>query len=241
METPRDAPFKEKLRIEIAKLREMTLKNKIEYLWEYYKIFIIGTIILLILIGSLINTRFINPPPETALFISWNTGFITEEHLTEEQMEDLRIALEKRLIDEKVNKEIVISQVIASDVNPNFAMANTQRTVTMVAAGTIDAFFLDEGMFEEKIISRFLLPMESLLAEIQSKNPTAYDRINENITYKLYEPEEGNASERIMGIYIGSSPLFTELGFSKQELYFSVSITTENTDNIINALIALFE
>jgi len=236
METPVGAPFKEKLRIEITKLREMTLKEKLEYIWEYYKFFIIGVLIVLLITGSLLNMWLFNPTPGTALFISWNSGFATDE-----QFEDLKEALEERLIEDKKYEEVVISHFLTSAVDPLVEVASTQRIVAMMATGAIDIFILDFKLLEEKTKSGFIRPMEKILAEVKAINPQVFETIEKNITYVMYENDEENASMRLMGISIGGSPLFSKVGIIEQELYFSLAMTTENTEIIIKTLIALFE
>jgi len=235
-ESPRGAPLKEQFSAEMTKLREMSLRGKVEHIWEYYKIPMIGIIILIFLIGGLLNMWIFNPRPETALFVAWNGGFALEE-----QFDGLRESLEKRLIDEHKNEEIIISQFMTGVDDPTMAMANVQRMIAMLSAGTIDLFILSTEMLEEQSNGGFLRPMESMLSEIKSMNPGIYARIEENITMVRYEIEEGDVSENIMGISIGSSPLLTELEFFEQELYLSIAITSDNTEIIKQALIAFFE
>jgi len=236
METPIGAPFKVKLRIEIAKLKEMTLKGKLEYIWDYYKPFIIALIAILALTAILLNTWLINPAPKTVLFVSWSSGFATQE-----QIDDLTHVLEKRLIEESENENVIVSQAIINDDDPAASMMIHQRTVAMVAAGAIDVFILDSALIEVYNTGGFIRPLESLLAEIKSINPAVYDKIVENVTYSLYEAEDGSTSERITGIGVGKSPLFTKLGFFEQELYFSVVITSSNSANILQTLLAFFD
>jgi len=236
METPVSASFKEKLRIEAAKLREMTFKEKMEYIWEYYRYLIIGVLIVLFIIGSLLNTWLVNPPADAALFISWNAGFVTEE-----QFDSLNGVLKELLINEKENKEIIISYIPVNDTDPTLVMAGLQRTVAMVAAGSIDIFILDAQLLEHNTNSGFLRPLESILEEIQAINHTVYATIKENVSYELYKIEDDVFSQRIMGIKIKDSPLLSELGFYEQELYLGVSITTGNEENVTKTLIALFD
>jgi len=236
METPVNAPFKEKVKIEIAKLRKMDFKTKMGYIWEYYKLLLIGLVIFLIIIGSLINTWFINPPPDTALFISWNTGFIFDEHVNE-----LTDTLNDRLIDEKENATVVISPMIGGDADPTLAMANTQRLVAMVAAGQIDIFILDSATLEEYAQNGFIKPLDTVLAEVRSIDPGAYGRIEENLAYAMHESEEGVLSNRIMGVDISNNPLLTDPVFLDQEFILCLSVTAANVTNVAKTLIVFFE
>jgi len=231
-----DATLKEKLNAEKVKLRGLTFKKKLEYIWDYYKYPILGICAGLVIAGSLIHTRYIDPPPKTALFISWNAGFITEE-----QRADLSALLAERITDETANEDVVISPALSSDGDPTFGLASFQRTVAMLAAGEIDIFILDKQLLVEYSKSRFLLPIDGILAEIKSKDPVIYGRIEENITYAPAESENGVYEEQIMGISIGSNPLMARLGFWEQELYIGIAITTNNIEKITESIIVIFE
>jgi hypothetical protein len=237
LETPVNAPFKEKVRIEIAKLKEMTFKKKVEYIWEYYKLHIIGLIIILGIIGSLMNTWFFNPNPDSALFVAWSSGFTLHE-----QLDDLKDVLEERIVDENVNEEVVVSMFVgANSDDASMMMAYTQRLMAMVAAGAIDVFIIDAQQMEMYSNSGILRPMEDMLARVHSINPAVYELIEENKVSLRYEPEEGVFLENIMGISIIGSPLLSRLEFFEQELYFGISASARNIDNAIEALIMFFE
>jgi len=236
MESSVNAPIKEKFRIEIAKLREMTFKAKLEYIWEYYKYHIIGLAILIFVIYSLLNFWIFDPRPDDALFISWNAGFVTEE-----QMDDLTDFLEERLVDADANERVAIAQFFYTSDDPSVDMANIQRTVAMLAAGVIDLFVMDLQMLEDYSEVGYLQPLDNILAEIKLRNPEVFGRIEESVVYALCAIDGDNKEMRATGIRIGDSPLFLELGLFKQELFFGVSITTEKVDNIIKTLIMFFE
>jgi len=230
------APVKVQFRREIEKLREMTFKKKLEYIWEYYKLYIIGLVIFAVLLGTLINT-LLNPAPDTALFVAWNAGFVQDE-----QLEVLSDFLNEQIVDESKNEEVIVSLFLTGDGgDPTFTMANTQRLVAMLAAGVLDILIIDAQMLEEKSYVGFIKPLDDVLAEAKRMNPSVYSRIEENITYAIYETGEDEYIEKMMGINITKSPLLKRLGFFEQELYFSIAASTGQFKNIVKALILLFE
>ena len=236
METPVNAPLKEKIRIEKANLREMDFKGKLDHIWEYYKLFIIGFIVIIIILGSLINTWFINPPPKTVLYIAWSAGFAFDEQLSE-----LTGSLKERVIDETRNETVVVSQLYLAEDEPSMMMANTNRLAAMVAAGEIDLFVLDFELLDEFTGNGIIAPMESILEKIKETYPHVYDKIVDKSIHMQYESDEGNTVDRIMGISIKECPLFSEIGFFEQDLYLSVSVTSQNFVNVINAVALFFE
>ena len=236
MEALENKPVKDSARTDREKLREMNLKEKVEFIWEYYKYFIIGFIIAVIVIWSLLYTTVINPSPESALFISWNAGFATDE-----QIDDLKEYLEYFLVDEEENKEVVISVFFFDEDLPETIMMGHQRMAAMIAAGAIDLFILDNELMELYSLNGFILPLESILAEINRKNPDVYKRIEENTNYEIYEIEDNVFEERIVAITIGKNPLFSRLGFFEQEMFLGISATSGNMENAIKAIILFFE
>jgi len=232
MELPAGAPLKEKFRAEIKKLREMTFKKKMEYIWDYYKFPIIGICAGLILVGSFINTRFINPPPESALFIAWSTGFTTDE-----QIDSLKAVLDEQIVVKGENKEVFISMFFDTEFNP----FNIQRLMAMLAVGEIDLFVVNLPLMEEYAAQEFIQPLDNILAEIKKRDPMIYAHIEENILYALFKSADGSITERAMGINVGDSPLLAKLGFYEQELIISISITIGNPENSALCLITLFE
>jgi len=236
METPVYAPLKEKIRIEIAKLREMNFKSKMEYIWEYYKFLLIGLVIFLILIGSLINSFFINPQPQTALHISWNAGFVLHE-----QLDEMADELTARLIDKDKNEAVLATLSMTSTDDPSMDMANQQRLVAMLAAGEIDVFIVDREQLVEYAIVGFIQPMEHILAEIRHTDPAVYDYIIERSVYAEYEIEEGSFEDRIMGISVKNSDLLKELDYYEYDLFFSLVSTSKRQENAKAALIEFFK
>jgi len=232
MDLPAGAPLREKLRAEKEKLREMTFKKKLEYIWDYYKYPIIGFCVGLILLGSFINTRYINPPPGSALFIAWSAGFATDE-----QIDKLKTVLDEQIVAENINKEVFISMFFDSEFNP----AGVQRLMAMLAAGEIDLFIVDPPLLEEYAAQTFIRPLDNMLAEIKTRNPTIYTLMEENIVYALFKSDDGSITEQAMGINIGGSPLLTKLEFYEQELIISISINIGNLENAVRGLIAFYE
>jgi len=236
METPEKKPLRDSDRKERDKLREMNFKEKLDHIWEYYKFFIIGFVIAATVILSVIYSLVLNPNPEPVLFISWNAGFATDE-----QIDDLKEYLEYHLVDEEENEEVVISMFFFDENNPETIMVGHQRTAAMIAAGVIDLFVLDEELLEAYSQIGFLLPLESIMAEIYRRDSEIYNRITEYTIYALCGVEDDVFEERVAAITIGRNPLFSGLGFFEQEMYLGVSVTSGNLNNVIKAIMLFFE
>jgi len=234
-DTPVNAPIKEKFRIEMRKIREMQGKKKFEYIWGYYKVHILVFIGILALIGSIINSVFINPRPQTVLFVAWSTGYATEE-----QLSDLTEAMETAIIEPKANETIEIAMFFSSHEDPSMDSAQIQRLAAMIAAGMIDVFILDTEMLEDYLRFGYLQPMDELLDDIRKQNPTIYNRITENTIRTEYTSFEGVTSDSIMGIDISKNRLLNEIGFFEFEKIFTLCISASHPENVTKALMVLF-
>jgi len=236
-ETPIGKPIKKQFSMEIAKLRELPFKKKMEYIWDYYKVHIIVFILLAALVGSLINS-ILNPRPETVLFISWNTGFAMDTNLS-----DLARAMEENIIEEFRNEKVDAISILTTGEDASHNMANVQRLVAMISAGVFDVFVIDSEQIIEYSESVFIQPLDNLLALVQSLNPGADAKIQENTITAMHGYDDDNPTERVVGVNITDSYLLTELGFLPQEAYFTISISSniEYFENVAKALILFFE
>jgi len=233
-DTPPGAPLKEKIRLEKEKLQEMTFKKKVEHIWNYYKFLLLAIVALIIIIVAIINA-IANPRPQTALFIAWSGGFVLDEQLTE-----LTDTLTEQILDTKKNEIVEATFFFSSQDDPMMEMANVQRLVAMLAAGSIDIFVLNHEQLVEYSENSFIQPLDITLEKVRAENPAVYNKIEDYLIYVSYSDEEDVITERIMGIEITDSPLLADLEFFKQELYFSISSTARNEDNIVLALIEFF-
>ncbi|MCL2819670.1 MAG: hypothetical protein FWD38_02400 [Oscillospiraceae bacterium] len=237
METPVGAPLGEKIRIEIKKLREMTFKQKIEHIWEYYKPLLITIVIVVALTASLLNAFVFNPSPKAIIFISWNGGLVSIDHLDE-----LLYTLEDIMIDEDVNEEIILSQMLVNEDDLSMVYMNNTRLAAMIASRQIDAFINSPAMLDMHSVNGFLRPVDDdILAAIKALNPGIYMHIEENFVHMHYELADGSPAEGILAVNIGKSPLLTRLGFFEQDLFYSIAAGTERLNIVMETLIVFFE
>ena len=243
-ESPVGAPLKKQYRLEMSKLRKMTIGKKVGYIWTYYKFHIIGFAIAVALIGSIVFAMF-NPSPNTALFVAWSAGFLPDEPRNE-----ARYWIESFLVDETENEQVEVILLLEVEGDPMSAMTYAQRVVAMVSAGQIDVFILDLQTLESHAISGLIQPLENILADIEAINPSAFHAIEEYVIYAgfieehtasdNYEINPDDISPRAMGINIANSPFLAEFDFDTQNLYFTVSVTSNQIENVTTTLIEFF-
>jgi len=227
-------PLKERWDTEVTRMREMTFKEKLQHIWEYYKLHLMAVAVILIIIGSIINVWLINPRQKTVLFVAWNAGFAMHEQLTA-----VADVLADEIVEDKKRETVEVSLFYAPASDPQSEMANTMRLTAMVAAGAIDVFILDNDMIAEYTERGLIQPLEEIVAGVRTTNPVLYAEVDERLAYVLHTSEEKNPEGRLMGVGINNSPLLSELGLNQEELWFCVSASSDNLDNIVPALAIL--
>jgi len=228
METPVNAPFKEKVRIEIAKLREMTFKKKVEYIWEYYKLQILGLIFAALIASTYINTWFINPPLQDYLYVAWIGNDPPPGGLGR---------LGDRLSRIVINPER--QQVsITSYSNTGHTMANRNLSAQFSAklqAGDIDFIITTREGMDELVNSGFIRPISAFLEDV----PELYNLVAPRlltITYIIGEQEFTHP----MAISLNFAPLFLELELGSDDLYLTIVYNTDNIYAMMKAIRVLF-
>jgi len=148
--------FREHVRNEIAKLRAMNFTDKRQYIWEYYKLHLLGLVVGIIALVALLNTIFINPAPRDYLYIAW-----LGPPPAIGQLDALAEALQP-LVPEGLNEIVSIHSYVAS-IDPNMNMALQQRFATMVQLGAMDAILTTaEGVQELIDVLNWLRPIHEL-------------------------------------------------------------------------------
>ncbi|MCJ8006044.1 hypothetical protein ACFFF5_05075 [Lederbergia wuyishanensis] len=125
-------------------LAGMTTSEKVKYIWEYYKFFIIGGIILVVLIFSMVNS--IVNKKEVVLNVVVMTGLYDPEYI-----DQLKNKLyEEFLTEEERDKSNIVIQTInsSSDQLDMKMGADMQKMAAELSAGYIDFFIVDKEFFD---------------------------------------------------------------------------------------------
>jgi hypothetical protein len=219
-----------RLKKEIAKIWAMSFREKRWYIWEYYKLQIVGGAILLFVVGGLINTWFINPPRKEYLTLGWVDGFETEEHMTA-----LSELLTQRLVPD-TEKEYVLLTSFFTIGDPAYDQASSEKLMVMTATGTLDLLLLRKESAEAMLESGLILPIDDVLARACELSPLLADATAKRLRYS-------EADNRLLGIQADDCPLFTALDFlpQEEELYLCRVSTTKKIEPAAQALAMMFE
>lgn len=211
-----DMTSKEKRELEMKKLKSMTFGQKIGYLWEYYRIWLVVLVVVIMLI-SLFVTMYQNSQKVNLMTLGVANSSITSDstEITDELIEMLGTG------DKHETATVDTSYYFNDDVeltDPNIIM----KFSTMVAAQSMDVLICSENVmkyYSEQ--EMYLKPSEYLSSD---QIAAMGDRVSE------------------YGVRIDGSKLLDKWGLVLYEpVYFTVIANSPNVDNAATLLENLLE
>ncbi len=211
-----DMTSKEKHELEMKKLKSMTFGQKIGYLWEYYRIWLVVLVVVIMLI-SLFVTMYQNSQKVNLMTLGVANSSITSDstEITDELIEMLGTG------DKHETATVDTSYYFNDDVeltDPNIIM----KFSTMVAAQSMDVLICSENVmkyYSEQ--EMYLKPSEYLSSD---QIAAMGDRVSE------------------YGVRIDGSKLLDKWGLVLYEpVYFTVIANSPNVDNAVTLLENLLE
>lgn len=164
----------------MADLKNMTRKQKIEYIWDYYKIHIIGGLFLIILLVSFIHGQITKVEYVANLTILTPVGDNVKLEEAEKELTNVVVK------DGDKKKQVLIDYIpIINPENPEPQML--QKFTVKMAAKEIDVIVLDKKIFDSLMKQGAFMDL-SKVKEIDIQNIKA-DKI------------EGTSSDGKSGIY----------------------------------------
>lgn len=241
--------IKAKLELEKQKLKQMkSFKDRLDYIWEYYKILITSTVITIFVIGYFINIIWINPPDKTAVGLTITNALL-------ENAEVLKVDAEKALNIEPGYEVTITSLPLGVGEDISYQRSLQQKLMVMLAAREIDLiigheeFFGDpdsvEGYFYDisnlltdskydEIRDRFiysLIPIKSLTdEEIQNLDKSEIIEYTDELAYK---DEPLSCIKRPVAVKLDGCKILEDLGYYTKNAAIGFITSGSNLDNSI--------
>jgi len=225
---------KDRALTEREKLKNMNFGEKLSYLWEYYRYYIIGGLIAVAVILSLFNTCVSRP--NISFTLIWSAS-----HIDTDKIEALTEILDKYIIGDSADEsaEVSFSYMITDDTV--FMTHYFSRLVAMLSANAIDVFILNTETMQIYSESEYIAPLDNVLSEINASSPQLYDKIMQEAEFTMFGLNEFKRSE-LAGIRITDTPLLNELGFdAKTDIYFCMAVSSRQIVRVTETLKLFFE
>jgi len=209
--------MKTKFNEERAKLVEMNKKDKLHYIWEYYKLHISVILITAIVAGGLINVWFINPPNQTYLHIAWQAHFV---------MPDTLISLEEHLgeiVQDHDSQDVLVHSYILDPGDPERFMAVQTMLFGSMTAGDLDLFILCRDGVQANTEGGILRPVYELVDTLAGIDMYVHNEIGNRIVSVTFTPDESQPPiTESMAISLYGSPLLEAVGINSDGLYIGL-------------------
>jgi hypothetical protein len=206
------------------KIKGMTGKEKAQYIWEYYKLHMMITIIVIGFIGSYAYYAAGNKSAEFNITIIG--GYIEQG-----KIEALQNKITAELITDKKNKREIIVDFLGG--NGQQLDLNTQMKLsTSVAAKEIDILILDKKHFEFFANQGAFMKLSGIPVITQLNIPDS------NLI--KYQPKNSNGKtdgkEDIYGINVEDMPILKDLGYDTKDNVLCVLSNTKRLNKVENFL-----
>ncbi len=212
---------------------DLSRKEKVEHIWEYYKVHFIGGLIGLFMLAWILNHYVINPPADIVFDMSIFTYGMDGEK-AEEKKEEL-----SHLVSDDLSKEVAIIESFNIDTNIDYTMqiANMTKIMAKTTLGDLDILvfvgdnymkYLNEGMMMslDEYIRAGIIP------DIDEKNYTAKE---------LGGTEGILIRESVYLVDVTELPFFEGWLPQEKTYYLGVFSNHDNEENIVNVLNYMFE
>ena len=209
--------FKEQSTAEKKKLKDMTLKEKIEYIWEYYKLHITAAVIVVFIAASVIN-NVMNPPVPSYAGITFY-----EVYISDEDNDAIKQVLTEALIENRDEYEIYMHHMVSGG-DPQAEMAIVQKLMAMIMVNEIDIIIAERDVFASFAYEEFLADLNRF-GVVFPKELVMESQTAENPELMPY------------GVSLSGSPLFNALGITQwMDLYVGVAGNVDKPDHAVNIL-----
>ena len=239
----RKMALKDEIKQENIKIKDMPLKKKAKYIWDYYKFPILGVLVGLFLLGTFIRDYRINSRPIylDAILINSDLAYSPEDGLKEDF---IRYAS----VDTDTYNLMIDSSIIIDKENyDQMSVANAQKVLAMYTAGDMDVIIGPESIIDEYGAMGAHMDLEGIMSDELKKD---LETKGFSLYYTTeYEEDENGETTPIgtypAGIYLENSDYLKGLGErgayatlteSGQKPVFTITATSKRSDNALQLL-----
>lgn len=206
----------------------MTLKEKLKYLYDYYKMTFI-VVILFIAIAAYIIYYIFSPKTENVLSVA-----VINEYF-DESKEDAFVEDLNSLLNVDTSRQELLwdsSYVIDYENATSASMSSEQKLATYLGSGQIDVFISDKDYFDTYIEEKVFFNLAEIL-------PTDLCTLLSDDLY--IENAEDNSHKLVAyGLSLKNSEIYNELGGDLDEPVLGVIISSQNQEAVISLIRYLF-
>jgi hypothetical protein len=212
------------------KMSGLTKKEKISYIWEYFKYPIIGVVagiaIMISIISGIINQK------ESVLGITLIGNYVDTNVLTEFETK----TSSELIKDNPKGKKIVSYDFLTVTDNPmdQYTMAAKEKLTVKVAAGEVDVIILNKKSYDDYVKIGMFKRLDTM-PNFSALNLKGYSTVKGAVVDENVTKEEG-----IYGINIENLPAFKNMKFDTKDSVVCIVANTKRLDTVTQYINWLF-
>jgi hypothetical protein len=211
---------------EKEKLKDMSFKKKLAYLWEYYKIHAIIVIIVISLIYYIINN--ILTPDVSPQF----NAAVINNSIPEDVWEEYKVDFGEYLQIDPERESIEFNTSFYFNNDSEFTMNMQQVLTTYIAAEEIDVLIAPESELHKYAYYGYMAKLSDAL-------PTD---VYSSLTDNFYITDlEDDAEKNVYGIYLSDTTLFKNNTNPEDPYILGIIVNYPHTDNTVEFIRYLFQ
>ncbi|MDR3598388.1 hypothetical protein [Clostridium sp.] len=200
------------------RLENKTFKEKLDYIWTYYKLHILGTLILIFFVGSYISAQINRQDVYCNITYVGNTINVEDLTPAKDKLNDILLHNNKKLV---INFDSIFT-----DDKSNAGLAMTEKLQVNIAAQQIDIAIVNKEFFNQNFSSDMFLNLESLNGF--SELPIS--------THELIKNTDSNGINGTYGISVKNLNLLNNIQFANDDDILVVISNTKHSDAVVNVL-----
>ena len=215
------------LSTEGAKMRDMTFKQKAQYIWEYYKLHIILTLVIVVMVLSFA----LNRREDDFLYVAWFGPSAPQFQLSE-------LGGMLSVITYEGEGSIPVSSYRLTG-DPQTDMALQYRFFAMLQAGLIDVAIADSEELMRLASMGVVVPIQNIIDAAYDRGPVLQSKLSRratSFTFPVSAEEDAEYHTEYVGISLAGSQVLADVGFNTDDLYFAIIFNARNLYRILSAL-----
>ena len=164
------------------KLKEMTMKQRFSYFWDYYRYHVIGAFLILVLMGTVIQ----EVANQSTILLNVVISEMINERTDVTELEQQLTQIVKSEAEE--NETIRIYAYPFNNIessSSDLTQVYLEKFVAQVAISELDVFILEENDFSYFYEQGLFKPLDELLQEVEGMDSSDYLLADEDHVYAI--------------------------------------------------------
>lgn len=214
-----------KVLTEKEKLQGMNFKQKLAYLWDYYKIHALAVIIVIAVISSIIY-NIVTPNVETKLYTA-----VINNPFQDQNIKSLEKDLSKYLHLKPKTENVIFNTTFYFNSSKDYSLNMKTVLTTYIAAQDVDVIIAPESEFKS-------YAYHGCFDKLSDQLPTD---LYTSLTDQFYMTNKENDSEKsVFGVYLNNSRLFKNIKV-KEPYVLGIVANSRHSDNSTELIRYLFK